>query len=232
MEFCEIEKCPSGSECNNLEDGYECIANATLDGKTPPLNYRFVPETLRHLVFDTLQLKYRTRSWGTLFFAKDADNNYFTIFIYHNEVIVQWRINTPEIETKRFRREHFEGQWLSIYFQFRNAVLQGGFRDMIIDDSPNIKVNNFDTDGLDKIFREGNIYVGGSDSLTFDYQSIIDSTDNITGYFAGGDTTTTISITSNSLEVNDLYPADTFLYKVDQNKKSDFFKVIIKRVIW
>lgn len=184
-----------------------------------------MPKSPKHIVFDTLQLTYRTRSWGTLFFAKDAENNYLAIFIYHNEVVLQWRINTPESETKRFRLEHFEGQWLSLSFEFKNSVLQGGFKN--IDDPPNIKVKNFDSSGVDKIFREGNIYVGGSDSLSFDYQAIIDGSDNTTGYIGGGDTTTTISITSNSLEVNDLYPADAFLYKVDQNKKTDFFKVNI-----
>lgn len=32
MEFCQLQDCPSGSECRNLEDGYECLTNVTLRG--------------------------------------------------------------------------------------------------------------------------------------------------------------------------------------------------------
>lgn len=30
MEFCQVQDCPTGSECRNLNYGYECVANITL----------------------------------------------------------------------------------------------------------------------------------------------------------------------------------------------------------
>lgn len=30
MEFCQVQDCPTGSECRNLNHGYECVANITL----------------------------------------------------------------------------------------------------------------------------------------------------------------------------------------------------------
>ncbi|RZC41757.1 crumbs [Asbolus verrucosus] len=229
-EFCELQKCPDGSVCKNLEDGYECIANATFDGKSAALQYRLVtsPNSTKTVSYDTLELTYRTRSWGTLLFAK-YNEDYFVIFIYHNEVVIEWSIANVG-GSKRFRKDHFEGQWLTIYLEYKNLILKGGFKDMVMDEAPNIKVINFDVDGLTRILKYGVIYIGGSDNQ-FDYQSIIDSADyNLTGYIPASDTTTTVSITSNSLEIGDLYPLDTVLHKVDQNKTTDIFKGCLNEI--
>jgi protein crumbs len=221
LEFCEIERCPNESVCKNLEDGSECVANATFDGKSPPLHYHQVvwPNSTKSISYDTLELTYRTRSWGTIFFAK-LNEDYFAIFIYHNEVVVDWRIG-KSTDHRRFRKDHFEGQWLTIYFEYKNSVLKGGFKDMVMDEAPNMRSVNFDIDGFTEMLKSGDVYVGGSDGVSYDYQSAINSSD-MSGYVPV-DTTTTASITSNSLEIND-YPYDTLLYKVDQNKKTDLFK--------
>ncbi|XP_063909759.1 protein crumbs isoform X3 [Zophobas morio] len=229
LEFCEIEKCPPNSVCRNLEDGSECVANATFDGKTAPLQYHRVvwPNSTKSITYDTIELTYRTRSWGTVFFAKYEDD-YFAIFIYHNEVVVEWRIR-KSADSRRFRRDHFEGQWLTLWFEYKNSVLKGGFKDRVMDESPDVKVVNFDIDGFTEILKSGRVYVGGSDGM-FDYQGIIDSSDsNMTGYIPVGDTTTTVSITSNSLEVSD-ETSDVLLHKVDQNKKTDSFKGCLNEI--
>lgn len=226
LEFCEIEKCPNESVCKNLEDGSECVANATFDGKTAPLKYHLViwPNSTKSVSYDTLELTYRTRSWGTIFFAKYNDD-YFTIFIYHNEVVVEWMINKV-IDIRRFRKDYFEGQWLTIYFEFKNSILKGGFKDMVMDEAPNMKVANFDIDGFSQILTLGDIYVAGSDG-SFDYQNIINTSNvNMTGYIPYSDTTTTPSTTSNSVEETD-YFSDVVLFKVDQNKTTDLFKVCV-----
>lgn len=35
MEFCQVQDCPEGSECRNLNHGYECVANVTLHDSLP-----------------------------------------------------------------------------------------------------------------------------------------------------------------------------------------------------
>ncbi|EEZ98818.2 protein crumbs [Tribolium castaneum] len=230
LEFCEIERCPKESVCKNLEDGSECVANATFDGKTPPLKYRLVtwPNSTKIVSYDTLEVTYRTRSWGTIFFAKH-ENDFFAIFIYHNEVVVEWSINKMG-DSKRFRKDYFEGQWLTIYFEYKNSILKGGFKDMVMDEAPNMKVANFDIEGFTRILTFGDIYVAGSDEVTLDYQNIINSSnDNMTGYIPYSDTTTTPSTTSNSVEENDFF-SDVSLFKVDQNKSTDFFKGCINEI--
>lgn len=42
MEFCQLQDCPANSRCQNLDDGYECIANATFDGVGTAFTYYFV----------------------------------------------------------------------------------------------------------------------------------------------------------------------------------------------
>lgn len=39
MEFCQLQDCPIGSTCRNLDDGFECIANTTFDGRASALAY-------------------------------------------------------------------------------------------------------------------------------------------------------------------------------------------------
>ncbi|KAG5879729.1 hypothetical protein JTB14_033331 [Gonioctena quinquepunctata] len=224
LEFCELEGCPEGSICKNLEDSYECIANSTFNGLQDPLRYHLTiyPRSSNKIIFDILKLNYRTRSWGTVLFVKHADN-YFVVFIYHNEVVVEWKLD-GEVVTKRFRKERFEGQWISLLFVFQDKKFKGGFKEHIMDDTfPDFEVEDFDIDIFTELFRDGEIYVAGSDN-TFNYQTIIENADfNMTGYIPVSDTTTAESLMGNSLESNELSEGVS-LHKVDQNKKTDNFK--------
>lgn len=225
QEFCELERCPEGAECKNLDDGYECVANATFDGKSDPLQYGFtsLPNSTVPL-FDTLELTYRTRSWGTVLFAKHQDD-YFVIFIFHNEVVVEWSFNGV-LETRRFRKERFAGQWLTLYFTYKDAIWRGGFKENVMDEAPNFEVNEFDFETFTEVFGKGSIHVAGSVGEKFDFISAINNTDlNMTGYIPETDTTTAVSLTGNSLEVADSHSEEVPLYKVDQNKQTDRFRV-------
>lgn len=93
-----------------------------------------------------------------------------------------------------------------------------------MDESADFEVKGFDIYAFTDVFKLGQVYVGGSDNKTFDYQTVIDNTDyNMTGYIPVSDTTTAESLISNSLESE--FSEDVLLYKVDQDKKSDNFKV-------
>ncbi|CAG9865288.1 unnamed protein product [Phyllotreta striolata] len=223
LEFCELKGCPANSLCKNLEDGYECISNATFDGLQKPLSYGLTGAgpALDDFAFDSLELRYRTRSWGTVLFAKHKDA-YLAVFVYHNEVVTEWNFNGAP-ETRRFRKDRFEGQWLSLLFRYKNDKLRGGFREHVVDESPDFEVKGFDVAAFTDLFKYGVVYIGGSDNGTFDYRTVIDNTDyNMTGYIPVSDTTTPDSLISNSLESE--FNEDVLLYKVDQDKKTDNFK--------
>ena len=38
MEFCQLQDCPAGSECRNLNHGYECVSNITIHRPDPVSN--------------------------------------------------------------------------------------------------------------------------------------------------------------------------------------------------
>lgn len=228
QEFCELEGCPEDALCRNLEDGYECIANATFDGETPPLFYGFVENVTKPAYFDSFELMYRTRSWGTVFFSKYLEN-YFVIFVYHDKVFINWNIG-GSIQNKQFRKEHFEGQWLTLYLEVKENTLRGGFKELVKDDIPNFIAEGFDVMSFTEMLAKGTIMIGGSDNKTFDYRSILENEDysNVTTYVTVTDTTTDFAFTSNAVELPENgFTTDTPLplFKADINKTSDRFKV-------
>ncbi|XP_050294344.1 protein crumbs isoform X2 [Anthonomus grandis grandis] len=226
LEFCELEGCPDGAICRNLEDGYECIANATFDGTEEPLQYSLMilPNSSRDFNVDEIYLTYRTRSWGTLLFAKN-NADYFTVFIYHNEVVIQWNLGSGII-THRFKKDRFDGQWLTLIFSFKEQIFKGGFKENVLDLSPNIEVPQFDVVSLSELFKQGEIYIAGSDNFTFNFLEAIENSDlNITNYVGNTDATTVDPLLiTNSVESGESFMDDIFLYKIDQNKKTDRFK--------
>ncbi|KAF5299346.1 hypothetical protein FQA39_LY02519 [Lamprigera yunnana] len=228
VEFCELERCPEDAQCKNLEDGYECIANATFDGNTPPLLYNLVrQDTTKNLHFDFIELTYRTKSWGTVLFAKYLENH-FIIFIYRDEVIVDWNIG-DDMQRRRFFREHFEGQWLTLHFEFKDRIMKGGFKEMISDDAPNFVVDNFDYTNFTEIFAKGIVYIGGSNNKTFNYQSILNNNEynNSASYLSMLESTTDFSFTSNAVELPEhsfTTDAAISIFKNNINKTSDRFK--------
>lgn len=154
-------------------------------------------------------------------------DNYFSIFIYRDEVIVNWNIG-GDSQNRRFQKEHFEGQWLTLHFEVKDTMFKGGFKEMINDDAPNFIANNFDSANFTQIFALGTIYLGGSDNKTFDYQSIISNEYNNASAYVMVETVTDFAFTSNAVEIPENgfttdYPMP--FYKSDLNKSNDRFKV-------
>jgi protein crumbs len=63
MEFCQLQNCPLGSTCQNLDNGYECIANATFDGRNMSLSYSLhAASSFNVEQLDTVSITYRSRT--------------------------------------------------------------------------------------------------------------------------------------------------------------------------
>lgn len=191
-QFCEIHQCPNRAVCQNLDDGFECIANTTFHGdELDPLEYVFydggvggadlqpllangeqqslaavataTPEpTAAAPVRVTLEISYRAKVGGTMFYVKDGEF-YFGVAVFENQVTVQWRLNDGLPVTQRFDQEGTAFGWEKIYMRLNNNKLEGGFRDWqnAIDPNPSLSQ---DVDGamLQTLFTGGQtIYVGG-----------------------------------------------------------------------
>lgn len=100
MEFCQLQDCPSGSQCRNLDDGYECVANITLRGlKSDLLSYTLVGNSKQRgfedVILDSINLVYRTRFGGTILHVSD-NKYYLSISVYRDEVTIIWKLDdTP-----------------------------------------------------------------------------------------------------------------------------------------
>lgn len=128
-QFCEIHHCPSSAVCQNLDDGFECIANTTFHGdEANPLEYVFYGNGEQQLnqftspaidgsadattttaadlraavtVRATLEITYRAKVGGTMFYVKDGEF-YLSVAVFENQVTVQWKLNDGLPVTQRF----------------------------------------------------------------------------------------------------------------------------------
>lgn len=97
MEFCQLQDCPIGSECRNLNHGYECVANITLGGATD----HFLQYSLRRLAekqepLNSIDITYRSKTGGTLLYISNSTDThqslqtkhfYFAVFVFKDQVI-------------------------------------------------------------------------------------------------------------------------------------------------
>ena len=111
-------------------------------------------------------------------------------------------------------------------------LLLGGFKENVLDESENFKVISFNTKSITELFKEGDIYIAGSDNKTFDFLSAIENTElNTTSIVSATDSTTIDTlIVGNSVESVETYVDDGFLYKIDQNKNTDRFKGCLSEI--
>lgn len=100
MEFCQLQDCPTGSQCRNLDDGYECVANVTLRGtKNDLLSYNLVGYSKQRgfedVNLDSVNVVYRTRLGGTILHVSD-NKYYLSVSVYKDEVTIIWKLDdTP-----------------------------------------------------------------------------------------------------------------------------------------
>ena len=62
MEFCQLQQCPHGGTCRNLDNGYECVANATFNGHNTSLSYSLNSYDVRDVPLDSINITYRSRT--------------------------------------------------------------------------------------------------------------------------------------------------------------------------
>lgn len=149
------------------------------------------------------------------------------IFVYHNQVVVEWHTNGVTV-TRGFQKDHFVGQWLTVYLEVKDYVLRGGFKEMVMDESPSFELTDFDAVNVTEIFARGTVFVAGSDDKSFDYKAIVKGFDANVTSFVPYDITTDVALTSNSVELPEhagAFDYQSTLYKIDVDKSTDRFKV-------
>ncbi len=94
MEFCQLKNCPLDSECRNLQYGYECVSNVTMNGAVTntSLQYALVHKGETVIALNSIEITYRSRTGGTLLYlCNNEDMNpqkhlYFFVFVFNDAV--------------------------------------------------------------------------------------------------------------------------------------------------
>nr|CAD7258850.1 unnamed protein product [Timema shepardi] len=169
MEFCQLQDCPTGSTCRNLDDGYECVANFTFDGRNSSLGFVFTqPEHvhLSGLVFDSIDIAYRSRTGGTILYISTINGTYFSVSVYKDQVTVSWRLEqTTPGELHRFSKTEPDGNWTRIQLSIKLVVpaRKVGVSDSCLEEQPKFRADP--SAALDLLLTDGLMHGGfaGSD---------------------------------------------------------------------
>ncbi|CAL7947161.1 unnamed protein product [Xylocopa violacea] len=131
MEFCQLQDCPAGSKCQNLDDGYECIANATFNGATTFFTYVYSQMEERNMsdsTIDTIQITYRSNTGGTLMhIAPRIGDQHFTVSVYKDKIMVSWRLDIQNQGILTFGKTEPDGNWTSIVLRLNNNSMECGY---------------------------------------------------------------------------------------------------------
>lgn len=131
MEFCQLQDCPAGSRCQNLDDGYECIANATFDGVSTVFTYTYgrATDAASDLPLDTIEITYRSNTGGTLLhMASHMGDQHFTVSVFRDTVTVSWRFDLKENQDiVSFGKNQPDGNWTSLLIRLNNNSVECGY---------------------------------------------------------------------------------------------------------
>lgn len=180
IQFCELQKCPGNSLCQNLDDGYECVTNMTFHGdENEILAYYFEPgpHFAKKNPFNTIEIKYRTKTGGTLLVIQNGEM-YFEIAVYMDQVTIQWRLSTELPETKRFHNDGHNNKWHTLFIRIQDGNLEAGWKgwELTTDPTPLVAAT-FDVNAYNQLLsRENPIYLGGINPL--DTNTVLRGTEN------------------------------------------------------
>ncbi|XP_015599265.1 protein crumbs isoform X2 [Cephus cinctus] len=189
MEFCQLQDCPTGSKCQNLDDGYECVANATFDGVSTMFTYVYnqSEETnVTESTIDTIEITYRSNTGGTLMqITPRTGNQHFTVSVYKDNVTISWNLDTQNTGELIFGKHEPDGNWTSILIRLSNNTMECGYSNYNDDTIPQISPNFSFLLWYD-LLVSGTVTLGGlggglSDRHSYTTTRQIDSRDNIDG---------------------------------------------------
>ncbi|XP_067213667.1 protein crumbs isoform X2 [Linepithema humile] len=132
MEFCQLQDCPAGSRCQNLDDGYECIANATFDGISTVFTYVYGHTedvmSISNSTLDVIEITYRSNTGGTLLhMVSHVGDQHFTVSVFKDNITVSWRLDLENQGTVSFGKAQADGNWTSLLIKLNNNSLECGY---------------------------------------------------------------------------------------------------------
>lgn len=121
LEFCAIHSCPAGGECQNLNDGYECLTSATFNGVNTTVQYSYSGNG--PLPAGTIQLTFRSRQGGTLLIIQNESRGqikFFRLDLEEQGMVTRWigRDETAVSESLHEVNQALNGSWHTVTLNF------------------------------------------------------------------------------------------------------------------
>ncbi|XP_065210644.1 protein crumbs isoform X2 [Planococcus citri] len=174
MEFCQVKDCPTGSECRNLDHGYECVSNITMNGvvSNTSLQYAFIHNTDVAVALNSIEIMYRSKTGGTLLYLCNNEETvsqkhfYFSIFVHNDVVTVTWKLDANSVEQfQRIKKEHPDGEWTNIVIKITDNKIHGSFSGVVDEPGQYFSSSNFSSVAWNNLITTGTIFIGGGDSF-------------------------------------------------------------------
>ncbi|KAI5707881.1 hypothetical protein M8J77_011733 [Diaphorina citri] len=144
-EFCQLKTCPPSSECRNLNNGYECVANRTFnlappDGNTS-LHYSFLRGGSKDLgdgnltvlsPLDSIALSYRARPMNDramilLYIGGLEPKVHFSVYLYREWIYISWLLSPHDSpQVRKLRKDQPLDEWTYVRLFIRDNHLSGG----------------------------------------------------------------------------------------------------------
>ncbi|KAK3862830.1 hypothetical protein Pcinc_031333, partial [Petrolisthes cinctipes] len=121
-EYCAIFQCPSGAECVNLDDGYECLAILTLNGLNSSLS--FAPSfTHPPPALTKVLLTYRSQVGGTVMYAAGSDGSVW-VSLYPGLITVYQANGSASTSASFSSNSTLDGDWHTLIISLHPTGLQ------------------------------------------------------------------------------------------------------------
>uniref|UniRef100_A0A8D9E0W6 Protein crumbs n=1 Tax=Cacopsylla melanoneura TaxID=428564 RepID=A0A8D9E0W6_9HEMI len=202
-EFCQLKTCPTHSECRNLNNGYECVANRTfnVDSLLPTntsLQYSFLrggskldelgsSNSTLLTPLDSISLSYRSRhnsdrAMILIYIAGREPKVHFSIYLYKEWIYISWLLapqDTPLV--RKLRKESPLDEWTYLKLNVRDNHLSGGIQ------GDSLTALGSDTESLDSTLLDV-----ASNNFTYTAWVQLVTTGRI--YLGGGDVTPSMPV--------------------------------------
>lgn len=174
MEFCQLQDCPKGSTCRNLNDGYECISNATFNGVNSSLSYSLESQDPlgSESTVNSVDIMYRTHHGGTLLHVSSESEEFFSVVALQGNITVAWKLGPKPGMARRLHKEHADGDWTTLKIQMKDRKLEAYFQqdewseETQTPSGHHFSEPDFPEDAWYHLVSNGKIFLGAGPSLS------------------------------------------------------------------
>ncbi|XP_056600561.1 protein crumbs homolog 1-like isoform X2 [Triplophysa dalaica] len=161
VRWCELSPCPSTAICQAHSQGFDCMANVSLQDNSPIITYRGNGKIRRHLNY--ISIHFRTRQQNTTLLHAEQDAQFITISIQDGRLVFELQGGKGDsyVHVQSLALVN-DGRWHRGHFSMDSTTLQTSRWRMVVNEHWETPSTSFTTSGDLGFLREGvDIFLGG-----------------------------------------------------------------------